>query len=89
VDPGNFSVEKGWFRDLLTFRDWHLHSLDIFFRTGSLAGGPLPMTQTLRDLMIGPEADEKYKAFVLDESRKTAELLRALNTFGPKPSPLR
>jgi hypothetical protein len=47
------------------------------------------MTQTLRDLMIGPEADEKYKAFVLDESRKTAELLCALNTFGPKPSPLR
>ncbi|KAJ7881193.1 hypothetical protein B0H13DRAFT_2667686 [Mycena leptocephala] len=86
VDPSDFSVEKGWFRDLLIFRDWHLRSLDIFFRIGSLAGGPLPMTQTLRDLMIGPEADEKYKAFVLDESRK---MLRALNAFGPKPSPLR
>lgn len=70
VDPSDFSVEKGWFRDLLIFRDWHLRSLDIFFRIGSLAGGPLPMTQTLRDLMIGPEADEKYKAFVLTKAGK-------------------
>ncbi|KAF7345380.1 hypothetical protein MVEN_01555900 [Mycena venus] len=56
-----FSLDSPWCRGLLGVR--HLRNLDIFFASGRPEDPQHPetVTQTLRDLMIGPAADEKYE----------------------------
>ncbi|KAJ7881192.1 hypothetical protein B0H13DRAFT_2049943 [Mycena leptocephala] len=69
--PRTFSVDVAWCRDLLTIR--HLRNLEIFFRRGNAPHYPFhreTVTQTLRDLMIGPGADAKYEAFLLEKSQR-------------------
>ncbi|KAJ7663884.1 hypothetical protein DFH06DRAFT_335615 [Mycena polygramma] len=66
VHPSRFSVDNAWCRSLLAIR--RLRNLDIFFRRGNPADNPLhreTIRQTLRDLMIGPAADDKYNALLL------------------------
>ncbi|KAJ7777177.1 hypothetical protein B0H16DRAFT_1504583 [Mycena metata] len=61
VHPHTFSLDNAWCRGLLAIRK--LHNLSIFFRNGNPADCPRhreAITQTLRDLMIGPGADERY-----------------------------
>ncbi|KAJ7780174.1 hypothetical protein DFH07DRAFT_794067 [Mycena maculata] len=66
LHPRTFSVDSAWCRSLLAIRG--LRILDIFFRSGNPPDRPMyreTVVQTLRELMIGAEADVKYKALML------------------------
>ncbi|KAJ7147618.1 hypothetical protein C8R43DRAFT_1010142 [Mycena crocata] len=66
VHPRTFSIDNAWCRNLLETRG--LRSLDIFFRGGNPVDNPdhrETVERTLRELMVGPEADERYKALLL------------------------
>ncbi|KAJ7114102.1 hypothetical protein C8R44DRAFT_740944 [Mycena epipterygia] len=70
LHPNSFSVDNAWCRGLLAIRD--LRTLDIFFRYGNPADNPMhreTIIQTLRELMIGPDADEKYGALLAERDR--------------------
>jgi hypothetical protein len=72
VHPSNFSVDNAWCRGLLAIRN--LRNLDIFFRRGNPADYPVhreTILQTLRGLMVGLVADEKYKALLLADSESS------------------
>jgi hypothetical protein len=80
VDSGQvrregFRVDKAWRLGLLAIR--HLRTLNIVVQTlgpdSSLDAEKIIDVQAFRDLMIGPEADEKYEAFLLAEP-KTPEI---------------
>ncbi|KAJ7483295.1 hypothetical protein FB451DRAFT_1393407 [Mycena latifolia] len=69
LHPSTFSVDNAWCRSLLAIRD--LHHLHILFRDGNPPDSPMHReyaTQILCDLMIGPEADEKYGRLLTDRN---------------------
>jgi len=70
LHPRTFSVNNAWCRNLLAIRD--LRTLDIFFRHGNPADCPMhreTIKQTLGELMIGAEAEEKYRALMLTQNQ--------------------
>ncbi|KAJ7308569.1 hypothetical protein DFH08DRAFT_490302 [Mycena albidolilacea] len=75
VHREGFPVDNAWRLGLLAIR--HLRTLNIFFQTlgpdSPLDAEKIIDVQAFRDLMIGPEADEKYEAFLLVET-KTPEI---------------
>ncbi|KAJ7860418.1 hypothetical protein B0H14DRAFT_2744697, partial [Mycena olivaceomarginata] len=76
VQRENFRVDNTWRLGLLAIR--HLRTLNIFFQT-LVPDSPLDAekfidVQGFRDLMIGPEADERYEAFLLAEPTRNSHV---------------
>jgi hypothetical protein len=78
LTPVSFANENC--RRILAIR--HLRNLDIFFLEYPHAVHPESdqITKAFRDLMIGPEADEKYEAFLLAESMTAESATPLLNS---------
>ncbi|KAJ6608740.1 hypothetical protein B0H10DRAFT_1955166 [Mycena sp. CBHHK59/15] len=78
LDPSIYTVDNYWCRSLLGICG--LRTLDLFFRSGNPSKHPMhreTIQKQFRELMIGPEADERYSAFLagqrLREQKKAAE----------------
>ncbi|KAJ6569938.1 hypothetical protein B0H10DRAFT_1964916 [Mycena sp. CBHHK59/15] len=79
LDPSIYTVDNYWCRSLLGICG--LRTLDLFFRSGNPSKHPMhreTIQKQFRELMIGPEADERYSAFLagqrLREQKKAAEV---------------